>query len=603
MQEFYRKGIASHPDPRSCGRRREATTEAWIGASTGWAIERRKAAIGVPTLLDFSGRPHGVGRYRESAADPASSKTPGTSRNFLHENRETSEMSDRFKRPDREVKAPGRTASMYVSEESDHVIVPRNPLNKDGHPSAERGEGSAWTEENARPFHTHPTQRGARVPQGLARVRKIARERRQEQFTALLHHLTVDLLRDSFYALQRHAAPGVDHLTWQEYATGLEARLADLHDRVHRGTYRAHPSRRVYIPKPDGRQRPLGIAALEDKIVQQAVVTILSQIYEEDFRGFSYGFRPGRSPHHALDALSVALTRKCVNYVLDCDIRGFFDTLSHEWLVKFLQHRVVDPRILRLIQKWLRAGVSEEGQWSETPVGVPQGAVVSPLLANVYLHYVFDLWVEAWRKGIAQGDMVVVRFADDFVLGFEYRNDAERFLAALRDRLHRFGLELHTEKTRLIEFGPHAIANRKQRGEGKPETFDFLGFTHICERHRKTGYFTVRRKTARKRMGAKLKALNQQLRQRRHEPIAITGQWLGSIVQGYFNYHAVPGNMRTLGTFRRRVIRLWRRQLRLRSQKTRLNWRRFKVLIHRWIPTQRILHPFPSVRFDAMHPR
>jgi group II intron reverse transcriptase/maturase len=347
----------------------------------------------------------------------------------------------------------------------------------------------------------------------------------------------------------------------------------------------------------------LGIAVLEDKIVQQAVVTILTQIDEEDFRGFSDGFRPGRSPHHALDALSVALTRKRVNDVLDCDIRGFFDTLSHEGLGKFLQHRVADPRLLRLIQKWLRAGVSEEGQWSETTIGVPQGAVVSPLLANVYVHDVCDLWVEAWRKRVAQGDMVVVRFADDCVRGFEHRRDAERFLAALRDRLHQFGLELHAEKTRLIEFGPHAIANRKQRGAGQPETFDFLGFTPICERHWKTGYFTVRRKTARKRMVATLKALHQQRRQRRHEPIAATGPWLGSIVQGYCNDHAVPGTMRTLGPFRRRVIRLWRRQLRRRSQKTRLNWRRFQVLMQRWIPSQRLLHPFPSVRFDAMHPR
>jgi RNA-directed DNA polymerase len=603
MQESYRKGIASHPDPRSCGGRREVTAEAWIGASAGWAIERRKAAIGVPTLLDFSGRPHGGGRQREPLSDPASSKTPGTSRNFLYENRETSEMSERSQRPDREAKAQGRTASRSVSEESDHVIVPMNPSNKGGHPSAERGEGSAWTKENASQSHTCPTQRGRGVSQGLAGVRKAARKHKQEKCTALLHHLTVDLLRDSFYALQRHAAPGVDGMTWQAYETGLDDRLADLQDRVHRGSYRAQPARRVYIPKPDGRQRPLGIAALEDKIVQQAVVTILTQIYEEDFRGFSYGFRPGRRPHQALDALSVALTRKPVNYVLDCDIRGFFDTLSHEWLVKFLQHRVADPRVLRLIQKWLRAGVSEEGQWSETTIGVPQGAVVSPLLANVYLHYVFDLWVEAWRKRIAQGEVVVVRFADDIVLGFEHRADAERFLAELRDRLQQFGLELHAEKTRLIEFGPHAIANRKQRGEGKPDTFDFLGFTHMCERHRKTGYCIVRRKTSRKRMVAKLKALHQQLRQRRHEPIATTGQWLGSVVHGDFNYHAVPGNMRTLGTFRRRVIRLWRRQLCLRSQKTRLNWRRFKVLIHRWMPTQRILHPFPSVRFDAMHPR
>jgi group II intron reverse transcriptase/maturase len=347
----------------------------------------------------------------------------------------------------------------------------------------------------------------------------------------------------------------------------------------------------------------LGIAALEDKIVQQTVVTILTQIYEEDFRGFSHGFRPGRRPHHALDALSVALTRRRVNDVLDCDIRGFFDTLSHAWLVRFLQHRVADRRVLRLFQKWLRAGVSEEGQWSETTVGVPQGAVASPLVANVYLHYVFDLWVDAWRKRVAPGEVVVVRFADDMALGFEHRTDAERFLAALRDRLQKFGLELHAEKTRLIEFGPHAMANRKQRGEGKPETFDFLGLTHMCERHRKTGYFTVRRQTARKRMVARLRALHQQLRHRRYEPIAKTGQWLGSVVQGSFNYHAVPGNMRTLGTFRRRVIRLWRRQLSLRSQRTRLNWRQFKGLIQRWIPPQRLLHPFLSVRFDAMHPR
>jgi RNA-directed DNA polymerase len=512
-------------------------------------------------------------------------------------------MSERITTTDREAKAQGRTASMPVSEESDHVIVPVNLSNKDGLPSAERGEGSAWTKENASPSRTCPTQRGTGVSQGLAGVRKVARERKREKFTALLHHLTIDLLRDSFSTLKRHAAPGVDGVTWQTYETGLEERLANLHRRVHRGTYRAQPARRVYIPKSDGGQRPLGIAALEDKIVQQAVVTLLNQIYEEDFVGFSYGFRPGRSPHQALDALSVALTRKRVNYVLEYDIRACFDNVSHEWLVKFLQHRVGDPRVLRLIQRWLRAGVSEDGQWSEATAGVPQGAVASPLLANVYLHYVFDLWVDAWRKKGAQGNVVVVRYADDGVVGFEHREDAERFLVDLQARFRQFGLEVHPDKTRLIEFGPHAIANRKQRGEGKPETFDFLGFTHICERHRKTGYFIVRRKTARKRMVAKLKALQQQLRQRRHEPIAATGQGLGSSVQGYFNYHAVPGNTRTLGTFRRRVLRLWRRQLCLRTQKTRLNWRRFKVLIHRWIPTQRILPPFPSVRFDAMPPR
>jgi RNA-directed DNA polymerase len=359
----------------------------------------------------------------------------------------------------------------------------------------------------------------------------------------------------------------------------------------------------VYIPKVEGQLRPLGIAARADKMVQQAVVTILNQISEEDFLGFSYGYRPRRSPPHARDALAVALTRKGVHYVLEYDIGGFLDTLSHEWLVRFRQPRVADPRILRLIQKWWRAGVSEDAQWSETKVGGAQGAVASPFLANVYLHYVCDLWVAAWPKRVAQGEVVVVRFADDGGLGLEHRGDAERFLEALRQRVRKFGLELHPDKTRLIEFGPHALINRQRRGEGKPETCDFLGFTHIGERHPRTGYFLVRRKTARQRMVAKLKAIQPQWRSRRHEPIAQTGQWLGSVVQGYFNSHAVPGNMRTLGTFRRRVLRLWRRQLRLRSQKTRLNWQRLGVLIHRWIPTQRILPPFPSVRFDATHPR
>jgi len=311
------------------------------------------------------------------------------------------------------------------------------------------------------------------MSQGLHGVRKAATERKQERFTALLHHVTVDLLRDSFYALQRRAAPGVDGVTWREYETGLEDRLVDLHNRVHRKAYRAQPSRRVYIPKADGRQRPLGIAALEDKIVQQAAVTILNQIYEVDFKGFSYGFRPGRSPHQALDALNVGMFRKRVNWVLDADIRGFFDNMSHEWMMKFIEHRVTDRRMLSLIQKWLKAGVSEDGQWAETNVGTPQGAVVSPLLANVYLHYVFDLWVEAWRKKVASGDVIVVRYADDLVVGFQHRTDAERFLREFQDRLAKFGLELHSDKTRLIEFGRFAVRNRKQRGEGSQKPLPF----------------------------------------------------------------------------------------------------------------------------------
>src|SRR2546427_1039528 len=390
----------------------------------------------------------------------------------MHENREISSTpwSDD---QGRSAKATNRTADMHVLEKSDGAVLPVNQPNKGGQPSAEAGEVRAQTRENIVQSHMHPTRSGKRMSQGLDGVRKAAKERKQERFSALLHHLKVDLLRDSFYALQRKASPGVDGVTWQEYETGLEDRLVDLHGRVHRGAYRAKPSRRVYIPKADGRQRSLGIAALADKIVQQAVVTILNEIYEVDFQGFSYGFRPGRSPHQALDALSVGLHRKRVNWVLDADIRGFFDQMSHEWTMKFVQHRVADHRILRLIQKWLKAGVSEEGQWSETKVGTPQGAVVSPLLANVYLHYVFDLWVESWRKKVAKGDVIVVRYADDLVLGFQYRTDAERFLQQFRGRLAKFGLELHPDQTRLIEVGRFALRKPKQLGQGNPGTLTF----------------------------------------------------------------------------------------------------------------------------------
>jgi group II intron reverse transcriptase/maturase len=415
--------------------------------------------------------------------------------------------------------------------------------------------------------------------------------------------MTPALLWESFYALKREAAPGVDGVGWEEYEEGLEDRLKDLHSRIHRGAYRAQPSRRVYIPKADGRQRPLGVAALEDKIVQRAVVTILNEIYENDFKGFSYGSRPGRSQHQGLDALTVGLTRKRVNWVLDLDIRGFYDHMAHEWTMKFVRHRVADPRILRLIQKWLKAGVSEDGEWSESKVGTPQGAVVSPLLANIYLHYAFDLWVDIWRKKLARGDVIVVRYADDAVLGFEHRDDAERFLGELRKRLAKFGLELHPEKTRLIEFGRFAARNRERRGEGKPQTFDFLGFTHICGIAKKTGYFVVRRQTIKKRMRAKLQATKAELRERMHDRLANTGKWLQSVVRGYYQYHAVPGNTPSLGTFRMRLMRLWRHVIRRRGQQHRPSWKRLGKLFDRWLPRPRVLHPYPDIRFDAMHPR
>jgi RNA-directed DNA polymerase len=491
---------------------------------------------------------------------------------------------------------------MNVQEKSDCAVVPVNQPNNEGQPSAEVGEGRAQTKENIVQSNIRPTQSGERVSQGLAGVRKVARERKQERFTALLHHLSVALLRDSFYALQRQASPGVDGVTWQEYETGMEDRIVDLHRRIHRGAYRAQPSRRVYIPKADGQQRPLGIAALEDKIVQQAVVTILNQIYEEDFKGFSYGFRPGRSPHQALDALCVAIQKRRVNWVLDADIRGFFDNMSHEWTMKFVEHRVADRRILRLIQKWLKAGVSEDGQWSETKVGTPQGAVASPLLANIYLHYLFDLWVEAWRKKVAKGTVVVIRYADDIVAGFENRADAERFLAEFRERLAKFGLELHADKTRLIEFGRYAARNRQRRGEGKPETFTFLGFTHFCGQLT-TGPFIVWRITAKKRMVAKVKAIKAELRRRKHHRTTEVGGWLRRVVLGYYQYHAVPGNTGQLRIFMHRVRWLWRGVLIRRSQRARVRWDRLKPILNRWIPIPRVLHPYPDARFAATHPR
>jgi len=382
----------------------------------------------------------------------------------MHENRETSSAPERSGRSG---KANSHNPDVHALEESDCAVVPVKRPNQETLVSAEVVEGRAQTKENDAGPGTSPTRSGERMSQGLGGVRQVAREKKQERFTALLHHLTIDLLRDSYYALKRNAAPGVDGVRWGEYEDGLEDRLTDLHGRVHRGAYRAQPSRRVYIPKADGRQRPLGIAALEDKIVQQAVVTILNEIYEVDFRGFSYGFRPGRSPHQALDALNAGIQRKRVNWILDADIRGFFDNMNHEWTMKFIEHRVADNRVLRLIRKWLKAGVSEDGEWSETKVGTPQGAVVSPLLANVYLHYVFDLWAEVWREKVAKGEMIVVRYADDLVAGFQHRADAERFLREFQERLAKFGLEIHPEKTRLIEFGRFAEADRKRERESR----------------------------------------------------------------------------------------------------------------------------------------
>lgn len=491
---------------------------------------------------------------------------------------------------------------MNKQEGSDLSIVAGKPANKSGQPEAESVERRGRTEGNTGESHTRRTPSRESVFQGLDRVREAARQRKKEKFTALLHHVTVDLLEAAYSWLKRDAAPGVDGLTWRGYEQNLKDNLIDLHTRIHRGAYRALPSRRQYIPKSDGRQRPLGIAALEDKIVQRAVVEVLNSIYEEDFLGFSYGFRPGRGQHDALDALAVGITRTKVNWILDADIRSFFDEVSHKWMENFVEHRIGDRRVIRLIHKWLKAGVMEDGETKPTEVGTPQGAVASPLIANIYLHYVFDLWANWWRKHHAHGNMVIVRYADDITVGFEYEAEARRFWADLQKRMEKFSLSLHPEKTRLIEFGRHAAEQRAKRGLGKPKTFNFLGFTHICGRSRK-GNFQLVRKTRRDRMRTKLREIKEELRRRMHEPIPEQGKWLCQVVRGYFAYHAVPTSAKSLGTFRYHVTELWRRALRCRSQKDRTTWQRISRLAADFLPPVRILHPWPDARFVVKHPR
>ena len=485
---------------------------------------------------------------------------------------------------------------MNEGGKSDSPVIPAKPPNKTS--VAEVVEGRGLVEGNTA-GKTRPGHRaGSGAPSALDRVRQVARQDKEARFTALLHHVDVDRLRSAYRAIRPQAAPGVDEVTWADYGQDLEDNLRDLHARLHAGRYRAKPSRRVYIPKADGRLRPLGIAALEDKIVQRAVVEVLNAVYEVDFRGFSYGFRPGRNPHQALDALAVGIGRKRVNWVLDADIRDFFGQLDQGWLRKFLEHRIADQRVLRLVDKWLAAGVVEDGNWSQTVQGSPQGASVSPLLANAYLHYVLDLWADWWRHCHARGDVIIVRWADDFIVGFEHEDDARRFLVELRERFARFGLELHPDKTRLIEFGRYAAANRAARGLGKPETFDFLGFTHLCGKTRK-GRFWLRRITIAKRMRAKLREVNDQLKVRRHQPIPVQGQWLASVVRGHQAYYAVPGNTDAIAAFRTEVTRCWYKALRRRSQRTRLDWVRMNRYVTRWLPPVRVMHPFPEARFAA----
>jgi RNA-directed DNA polymerase len=548
----------------------------------------------------------------QGADTPSWSKTPsrtkGTGRNLgdLASDRAAFGLSG----PRREGEEP--KPMMHGHEKSDPEIVAirtnaggmrrEKPANKAVLTAAELVERRAGTKGNADQQSTLRAQDRAGVSQALDRIRQAARHNKKERFTALLHHINPETLRLAFDALKKDAAPGVDGVTWSDYEVDLERRLEELHDRVHRGAYRPQPSRRVYIPKADGRQRPLAVAAVEDKIVQGAVAMVLSAIYEVDFLGLSYGFRPGRAQHDALDALVVGIDCRKVNWILDADIRSFFDMVDQKWLIRFVEHRIGDPRIIRLIRKWMKAGVLEDGEYKASERGTGQGSVISPLLANIYLHYAFDLWANRWRQREATGDMIILRYADDTVVGFEHEADARRFLDMMRTRLEEFALTLHPEKTRLIEFGRHAAADREQRGLGKPETFNFLGFTFICSKSRK-GRFLIIRKTRRDRMMAKLLELKEEMQRRMHWPISEQGEWLKQVVGGFFNYHAVPTNSRALAAFRHHVRVLWGRTLRRRSQKDRTTWDRIAKLAEEWLPKPRILHPWPNTRFAVKHPR
>jgi group II intron reverse transcriptase/maturase len=491
---------------------------------------------------------------------------------------------------------------MHERGKSDPGTVAKKPTNKAKQFAAEPVEPRAGTEGNAGQQSTCRAQNRISVSQALDRIRQVARERKKERFTALFHHISVELLEAVFRELNSDAAAGIDGLRWKDYEADLKHNLEVLHQRLHRGAYRALPARRRYIPKPDGRQRPLAVTALEDKIVQRAVVAVLSAIYEEDFLGLSYGFRPNRGAHDALDALVVGISSTKVNWIVDADIRSFFDEISQSWIIRFLKHRIGDPRIIRLIQKFLKAGILEDGALTVSDKGTVQGSVISPLLANLYMHYAFDLWAQRWRRREATGDMIIVRYADDLVVGFQYETEARRFLDAMRERLKEFSLSLHPEKTRVIEFGRQAAANRKMRGLGKPDTFKFLGFVFICG-HSRAGKFLVHRKTRRDRMRAKLQDIKKEMRRRMHQPIPVQGKWLRQVVLGYFRYHAVPTNSRSLGAFRCYVTEIWRRMLRRRSQNDRMDWDRITKLANDFLPKATILHPWPNKRFAVRHPR
>lgn len=604
MRKSYRKDAADHPDPESCGADRKVRHEALTGEDVGEVSSREIPTSGTPTLLSEA-------EGNMAMNDMASSSTARRGRRPSARIETSSAGTGRPHTPpggnepkERPSKANSQSEGKNEHGESDESIVSKKPANRiwKHHlefPEAELAERRDSIKRNTDQPGTSRTQsRTNEVSPGLERVRQNARKDKKMKFTALLHHVNEGSLLRAFYRLQPKAAPGTDGVVWQQYRVNLAANVKDLCGRVHRGSYRAKPSRRVYIPKADGRTRPLGIAALEDKIVQAAVVEVLNAIYEADFLGFSYGFRPGRGAHDALDALAVAIQRRRVNWVLDADIRGFFDRIDHDWMMKFLQHRIADRRLLRLIGKWLRAGVIEQDRWKAIEAGTPQGATISPLLANIYLHYALDTWAHHWRRRHARGEVVLVRYADDFVMGFEHREEAEQFLSLLHQRMGKFELELHGDKTRLIRFGRYAAEKQARADEGKPETFNFLGFTHICGRSRSGGFLLMRHSMS-KRLRAKLSEVKTELQVRRHQPLQVQGEWLCAVLRGYIRYHGVPTNVHALSRFRTGLARCWYRSLLRRSQKRRLTWERMDTYVSRWLPAPRICHPWSTVRFDA----
>jgi RNA-directed DNA polymerase len=607
MKESYGEDAAHHTGSESCLDGPRGSGEALTGESTGELLNSENTKSWEPSRLGECEGEMDCCDKKRAAGRPSGVRELGMCGHSLSGNQETSGRS----LPGGEGAEAGVTGKVNSqtpvaesTEESDGNKVPKKSPNKGGEAPAEAVEGKTPTERNSGQEAANRMQSRQFASNGLDRVRQRAEADKTVRFNNLYHFLKADLLRESFYELKRNAAPGVDGVTWREYELKLETRLPALENELHEGRYRATPAKRGYITKEDGRQRPLGIQAVEEKVVQQACVTILNAVFEPTFKGYSYGSRPGRCPHDALDALHEGIVRRKINWILDCDIEGFFDNLSHVRLLNFIEERVMDKRMLRLIRKWLRVGWIEDGKRHPGTIGTPQGSVISPLLANIFLNAVMDKWASEWRRVKAKGDVIIVRYVDDAVFGFQYEADGRAFLEALREQVEASELKLHPTKTRLIEFGRYAASNRRERKLGKPGSFDFLGFTHTCSVNR-NGRFCILRKTIRKRLRRKLMEVKTELIRRMHNPLESVAGWLASVIRGFTNYHAVPGNMKAPREFYTQVSRLWRWAILRRSNKAknRWTWERFYRLQRQWLPRPRLVHPYPSVRFDAKYSR